>query len=449
MTNAFSNNLGCPGQRLTWRWLWILALLAFFVGLFAQTARAQTQSPYATATTLAAAARYEEALRVLQNWSPTEAASREQKTWARAVILRQLGRHDDALPLLEDLVARRPDIPRFRIALGETLSALGQTERAKLHLEESRLAAETEADRTRAAAGLGAITNKSDWSGRLSFSAINSSNAAQRTSAQTITLLGTNFVINPTARKQAAKGLQVQAGLTFAPRIGPRTRLRTGLSAEARYYSKAVPTDVKLRAETTLVFDVTPSLSIEGGVTFSRRWIDEKPYSQGPGLAFAMTAFPTQRSRLDLIAMLDRVIHDRSPGIDGHQGMGLLSYTYALSPQLHLNGLLRAERTDAALASASSTALEAGIGATMMLTGGMRMGLTASYRGTAYDAAAPLFAKTRYDRQTRATLRASHSKLQINGFTPELEVQYTKRTSNIVIYSYDELSASVGLTRRF
>ena len=90
MTNAFSNNLGCPGQRLTWRWLWILALLAFFVGLFAQTARAQTQSPYATATTLAAAARYEEALRVLQNWSPTEAASREQKTWARAVILLSL-----------------------------------------------------------------------------------------------------------------------------------------------------------------------------------------------------------------------------------------------------------------------------------------------------------------------------------------------------------------------
>jgi len=452
MTMAFQKVTGCDGgQRRTRRWPF--ACLAAVIWALCATlppapALAQNAAPYARALDLAAEGRLQHALDALRAWQPDTPAGQEQKLWGEAVILRQMGREAEALPRLEALVARRPDVPRFRIALGETLAALGQGDRARLHFEEA-LATDSEADRARAAKGLGALEVTKDWSGHFALSVIPATNAAQRTSARTIMLQGRPFTINPSARRASAFGGRVQAGATYAPRLSEAVRLRFGLSGDAKIYDGNAEDDITLRGEAAVVLTLSPDTQVEGGLTYSRRWIDGAGYSTGPGLTIGFVTYPTPRSRLQFAAVMDDLDHDSAPALDGVRGLAVLAYGYAVSPQLHLRGSLRAERTNARSASNSFTAWEVGVGGTYAFRGGLRMGLDLGWREAEFDSMSLFYGTLREDEQLGATLRLSHAQVQMMGFAPVFELEYTKRTSTIPVYSFDDLSAQIGLTRRF
>jgi len=426
-----------------------LAAGGLAVPVAASSPAAPSVSTYDRALALAAEGRADAALALLQAWQPDSAAGEEQKLWGQAVLLRRLGREAEALPLLETLVARRPDVPRFRIALGETLSSLGQTERARLHLQEALGGTPSEADRLRATKGLGALEVTEAWSGHFALSFIPATNAAQRTSARTIVLNGQTFTLAPSARKTSALGVQARAGISYAPRLADSARLRFGLSGDAKIYDGQAEDDVLLRAEAALVLDLGPDTQVEGGLTYSRRWIDGDGYSHGPGLTLGLVTYPDPQSRLQFAAVIDDLSHDSTPGLDGVRSLAVLAYGRALSPQLHVRGSLRAERTNALSASSSFTAWELGLGATYLFRGGMRVGVDASFRQADYDAVSAFFGQRRQDEQFGATLSLTHSELRMLGFAPVLELDYTRRTSSIPVYSFDDLSARIGLTRRF
>ncbi|MWD27652.1 DUF560 domain-containing protein [Aquicoccus sp. SCR17] len=442
-----------PGRRFLARLC--LALLLCLACASPGLAREEAPRPsatapsYARATRLAAQGELEAAVALLRGWTPTTRSEREQRLWALAVILRSAGRAAEALPLLEDLVRLRPDVPRFRIALGEVLADRGQTERARFHLEEARLASPSEADRARAERGLGALDAGSAWSGHVSLALIPATNAAQGTNARRIRLGGLDFDINRGSRERPAFGIEAGAGLAYAPAIGPATRLRFGLSGKAELYDGNAPDDITLRAEAALVRDLGDRALVEGGLTWSRRWIDGAGYSAGPGLTFGYSALAGPRGRVDAAVVVDRLDHDRAPGLDGYRSLAVLAYTHALSPRLHLRGSLRLERMAARTASLASTAWEAGLGGTYAFENGLRLGLDFGLRQAGYDAPSALFGARREDRRLTTRLRLTQGAYQVGGFAPVLEVEFERQDSTIPLYRFENLSTSIGLTRRF
>ena len=446
MTKTFEPLPGCDGQRRQRRWpnyLWLVLAL-----LFATPAAAQT-SAFETALSLAAQNRVEEALTVLSRWTPKTPGELEQKLWGQAVLFRQLGRPNDALPVLEDLVARRPDVPRFRTALGEVLQETGQTDRAKVHLEGGLGVAISEADEARRQRGLGALIAPQNWSGYFGLSLVPDSNPGQKTSATIVMIGGAPFVIAPAARKSGALGVNVAAGLTYAPKLSERASLRFGLSGDADLYDGSSPDDIRLRAQAALSYAVAPNTLVEGGVTYSRRYIGGSGYNQGPGLSFGLVHAPDRQSRVEVVAVVDWLKHDTLPGLDGTSSLAVLSYARVVTPQLQLRGSARIERMDTTAASTSATGYGIGVGGTYFFKGGLQMGLDLSLKTTGFDGVSPLFGTQRHDYSGTATLRLSHSQIQMRGFAPVIEFQYEERRSNISVYSYDGLAAKISLTRRF
>ena len=90
-----------------------------------------------------------------------------------------------------------------------------------------------------------------------------------------------------------------------------------------------------------------------------------------------------------------------------------------------------------------------GVGGTYAFRGGIRLSLDAGLRIARYDAASPLFGAVRADDTLTLGADLTHARVQWAGFAPVLGLDYTRRSSNIVLYSYDDLTARVGLTRRF
>ncbi|WP_161601023.1 porin family protein [Pseudooceanicola batsensis] len=409
----------------------------------------RASGPYDRALAHARAGQLFQALAVLDGWRPTGIAGQEQRLWGQATILRQLGRTDLALPLLERLVARRPDVARFRIALAEVLVDAGQTERARLHLDESLGGIASDVDQSRARKLLTALDTKKTFSGHFNLSFVPSTNAAQQTNSRTVTIGGRDFVIADSARKSPAIGLALDLGVQAVPQIGPRTRLRFGLSADARVFDDRARDDLTLRAEVALRYEPTPSLALEVGTTYTRRWLDGTGYSRAPGLFFGVSAYPDAQSRLQVVASLDELRHETATGLDGQRWLAAVSYTRAVTPQLQLRASLGAEHMGAAAPSSAYRAFWSGIGMSYYFRGGLRLGADASLRRASYNGVSPLFGKQRRDTQFRASIEASHSRFNLSGFAPVMGVDYTRRAANITVYSYDEFSARVGLTKRF
>lgn len=430
--------------------IWLALILLACLALLPPVARASGTPPaYARALDLAAQNRLEDALAVLDRWKPTTLAEIEQKLWARAVILRKLGRPQPALVQLEELVARRPDIPRFRSALAEVLAETGQAERARAQDQGGLGIAATDVESTRRTLGYGALVTPENWSGELGFAVIPATNAAQRTSAQTITIGGQTFVINDTARKSAATGLNLRAGLTFAPRLNDTTRLKFGLIGDLYHYRGNAPDDFRFRAVSTATLRLSDKTLFEGGLTYSMRFLDGREYSRGPGLTMALVHTPDKVSRVEVFGSVDRLSHARLTGLDGSTAVAVAAYSRAVTPQLLLRGSLRLERADLASSYASQTTTGLGIGGTYFFKGGLRLGLDMSMAWSDYDSISPIYGKVREDTRNRTTLRVSHSRFTIRDFAPVLELEYEKRSSNIPVYSFDNLSAQIGLTRRF
>lgn len=454
---------GCPDQRRghSRRWSsFVLCAALVLTGLGvsagpgkAQTAGSQaavqTTGSYDEALRLAESGRLDEAQAFLQAWQPVNVAEQEQRLWGLATIARKTGHRERALELLEQLVARRPDVARFRIALAETLAESGQKARARHHLDSAFGGVLSASDQDRARALMTTLSSERLVTGHFALSFIPSSNAAQKSNARTITIMGQPFVVADDARAQPAQGVGVQAGVTVAPRLGPRSRLRFSLSAESEIYDGRAQDDLRLRADLGIRFDVSDSLSMEVGTSYQRRWIDRTAYSQSPGLYINLVAFPTPRNRVQLLASVDDMRHDVATGLNGLRSLGVASYTVAVTPQLQLRTSFGVEHMDAAASSAAYRAIWAGVGASYFFKGGLQVRADASLRETQYMGPSFLFGTTRRDRQVRVGIEATHGKLGLGGFAPVIGVDYTRRKSNLTLYSYDELGAKLGVTRSF
>ncbi len=380
--------------------------------------------------------------------TPT-AQQQEARLWDLAVEAGRKGQTTQALAQMERLVSLRPDAARYHYELGILLAQLGQDDRARYHLELVRggdLPPEIRAEVIRR---VQAIDQRRPWDGYLRFGLVQESNPARRTAAESLQIGGLSFTINPAARAQSARGLNLGVGATAQNALNARLNLQGGLHADATFYDGDAPDDVQLRGSVTLQYFGNAGRQSGLGLALTPRWLDGEAYAKTLQI-FATHSRPlTQSGTLDVMLRRGRIDYAQ-PGVAPlDQSEVQLTYRHAASPRLAFHGGLSAERRSSAAAWESGRIFGLSAGGTYAFEGGVVAGLDLNALSRRHDSPHPLFGKIREDHLVVAGLRLLNRDWSWRGMTPVLSLAWEKQTSTLAYYSYDNLRMGLTLTKRF
>lgn len=423
-----------------------MLVLAFVSALAGLPAQAGTTHPfYREAQTLLSQGRPDAALAELAAWRPADAGERAQRLWAMSSILRAQGRGTEALPLLEELVALRPDVPAFRLALAEVLHAAGQEDRAWFHLDRARAGLES-GNRDVAAPVARPLKT---WSGQARIAIVPETNPANRTEAETIMIAGLPAVLAPGARSQPATGLAFGLSGAWQPQIAAGWSARLGADLQGEVYDRAAQDEVRLTLDAGVLRHLPSGARIDAAFTWSETRIDTQDYSQGPGLRVSAILPMGADSVLSVAGAVQDLAHPGRPGLDGLRSTLYLGHARAVAPNLVLRGGLRVERTSTPTPSVSNTARTLHLGAGHVWRGGLSVDLDLTRRWADHDGRAAIFPVVREDRRDAVSLRVLHTRLSRQGFAPVLTLTAERQSSSLPIHAYDTFGVSLGLTRNF
>lgn len=410
---------------------------------------AQTSSPPDAVRDLVLAGDLQGAKDVLLAWSPATPDEEAQRLWLLAVVHREAGQPAQALAALEALVARKPDVARFRFELAETLAKLGQRERAAYHYDLARGGPLTPAQRDHAAAQARSMETPSPWSGSLGIALVPSSNPTRKTQAETIDLGFGEAVLAPSSRADPATGLAIQGGLAYAHQVSDRLQMQVGLNLDGEFYEGTAPDDVTGKVDASVIALAGPNTLLRASVSYQERYVDGAVYARGQGVSASAITRQGASGRLSFGVAFTDLTHPTSPGSDGLRSVAYLSYTHALSSTSSLRGSVKYERTDAASPEIAASVWEIGLGASHVFAGGLTIDGDLRVRTSTYDGPHGLFGVVEHTRRETLSVQMRHSEVSWGGFAPYVEVVAERQHSNIPVSSYDAFDVGFGLTRRF
>jgi tetratricopeptide (TPR) repeat protein len=422
----------------------LIVLLCFF---WSSTAWA---SPLNTAEALIEHQDTQQAIALLEDYTPASVAEQERRLWALAVAYGREQRPRKALPVLEKLVSLNPRSATYRLELASALMAAEQDDRAHYHF--SLLRGSVDDPETAAAldARLETLNRRKSWQGFFSFALTPETNAARRTAADSIVIGGLPILIDPAAREQSATGVRVILGGALLPRLGKDTRARIGLSFDGRFFgSDKAFDDVTVTGRLGLVTFGDRARQISATLHTAQRWIDGNRYSLTSGLTLRYGQLIGQSGALLMSARLQQIDYDR-PGLRTARETRLqMRYAHNLSPRFQLYGSGYVEDRSTPSAADAGSTLGLTVGTQYLFTGGLQIGLEVERSRLSRDGPHPLLGIRRQDERFYTTLRVSNRNWQARGFTPLLELGFERQNSSLALYEYDNTRLSIGLTRAF
>ncbi|MBR9764331.1 MAG: DUF560 domain-containing protein [Rhodobacteraceae bacterium] len=386
---------------------------------------------------------------LLLAWQPRSATDVERRLWLLAVIHRESGRPELALEVLQELVSRRPDVARFRLELAETLSALGQRDRAAYQYEQALGGDLSAEQRSRAEDETARLARPTPWSGSFGIALVPSSNPGRKTQEETLDLGFGQAVLSAESRARPATGMTVQARAAYAHAFSDRLQGQLGLRFEGTYYDDSADSDRTGVVEARLIAAPRRDMILSTTLSYQHRSLGGAAYSEGPGLGLHLLTRAGPRGRIGAGLSLTDLSHARAPGADGLRSVVSLSYDHAASSSLTLRASLRHERVAARSAEVAATTWEAGLGASYAFRGGLILDGDLWLRRSGRDGPHRLFGIVQQDRRQTLSLRLRHSEISWAGFAPYLELTGERQTSNIPVYGYTARDLTLGLTRRF
>lgn len=384
------------------------------------------------------------------NASNKVVASAVLQLWSAALKDVRQGAYRAALPKLERLVSSAPGETQFRLELARTLFLIGIDDRARYHFRLSLGDATlSDAEVTVVERYLDQIEARSAWTGWVSFAVVPESNPGQRTSTQSITIGGLPFEISPDARVRSGVGILLSGRLRWSPLLSRDLRGRFEVSGwhEAFKHDDFNDLYVSALAGVDLLADRGSRIGI--AVTYRHRWIAGQSFSFGPGVEITgARRFGRATRGWGRFSITDLRHEDftKRDGLRAHLGLGV---ERAVTQQFVTNASVFAKRADAKAASESYREAGMQLGGRYALEGGVLMGLQAWAAYRQYDGEQSFFPEAREDTRWGSTATISHRDVSWNGFAPELSLTYEARSSNIDLYSYDNVRLSIGVTRDF
>lgn len=375
------------------------------------------------------------------------------------------GRYDEAVGAARAAYRTAPDAATRVYAARLVASAHFRARRytlAAIWLRIARQAATSPLDRQAVASDFAGLQSVSPWDVQISLSLAPNSNINNGSQAETVTIWGLPFVLNPDAR--ALAGWEASAGLRLAYTLAesPVARTQIGLAASARDYrlgrsAQSAAPDVKGGDYAFAVFDLFASHSwrapgASGPATLSlhagRNWYGGDPYTAFAGLGFSQSWQTVPQSRTTLNFGLERQLAAAS-GAVAIVGSGEAVWETRLASGDALNLRLGAENTASSDPLADSHADHLGLGYSFgrpVLGAGLSVDLGLERRRwplSIYDASG------RRDMTLAGAVEVALQGVNAYGFAPTIRLEAQRTGSNIALFRRDSLGLRFGLDTRF
>ncbi|RUS59326.1 DUF560 domain-containing protein [Pseudorhodobacter sp. E13] len=425
---------------------WLLAGAVVLCGLGTGAVRAGTLDDAEAALRAQAPQR---AAALLQGFSPATPQERGRMLWALAVIEMQQDRFAAAIPHLEALVVLAPDDASVRLELGRAYFMTQADGAARKQIAAAQAGNLSATERGYAEQFLQQMAERKTSETYLSFALIPESNAVKRTSAETMDIGALTFRLNANARKQAGVGLRLGFGHTLLPRLGNGLQGRLGLHFDGKLYRQSDISEATITAEAGLDKTLSPRAVLRGGVLAQLRFLGGREYSRGLGGYLSYSASIGTAGRFDARAEVMKLTYPGYSGADGLRSTLSLGYRHAVSPSLVLTGNVVLSYMDANLARDSGPSGALTLGLEKAFDGGFVLAGSVTKGFLRREARSALSVNPRRDDLSVITLRAYHSRFQIKGFAPTLEISHERQKSNIVLNDYANTRVSIGFTKRF
>ena len=354
-----------------------------------------------------------------------------------------------AAAIFRAILARNPGYEPARLQLIVALDQMGQEGQAVRQAEQ--LAATTDDARLREGLLAEIATRKDARQGgvALRFSLLPSSNVTGGTRAESVTIGGLPFVLDPTSREAGGIGLNLGITAWHGWDLSETWRATVSASADRKVYDtdlRADETELGLRLDfsrkgktSTLAFGPRFTLLFQNG--------DEVRRQAGLGGRAIWRLGP--RAALTFSGeWLDQSFAS-APHRDGHKATGSLAFSWMLSPQTMLTIGLPFEREKARADHLSHRDLGLAVGVQTRFDGGLRLGLDLSVSGNRYDGLYPVFGVARKDEVSSLRLSISNPKVGWRGLMPEFSITRKHQDSNIPLHETWTTDFGLSLVKRF
>ena len=388
------------------------------------------------------------ALELAARYQPATKSEAIRRLWILGVANNRLNQPRAAVEPLDRLVAMVPKHLEFRLELALALLRAGQTDRARYHFTLAKAATVTPAIQARVQAEIDKIDSSKTWQGYLRFAIIPESNAARRTAAETVSLGGLVFNLQPGAQAQPAVGVELGFGLAALPRVSDNVRARFAFDVQTRAFDGRAPDDTNLRVSAGLVHfgDNGKQLAVEAFA--AHRWLDMMAFSRSQGVTLRHARLLGAQTNLIASITLERLSYLR-PIYTVDKTSIEAQLIHNVSAQLQLQAGIHAEHRRSANTLAAGRAYGISFGGQFSFARGLRAGLVASFDQNNYDGVHPLFGVRRVDRKSALMLQINNQNWSYKGFSPVLKLGFERQRSSIVVNGYQNMTTSIGLTRSF
>ncbi|MBB5516676.1 hypothetical protein FHS89_002716 [Rubricella aquisinus] len=371
-----------------------------------------------------------------------------QAAFLQARLFRGEGFRAEAIALLRQILAERPDFARVRLELAEVLAEDGQVEAARHHLSLLAQSATTMTDRQRFEQFIAAISPEAPLQLRGAITLAPSTNINSGTRAETITVFGQPFAINQSNRQTSGMGLRINASGTYTLPVDAAAQPYVALSLTHTDYEQA--------AFDQFVGDLRFGVQIGPQ---ERRWrieaLGDRRLQAGRPLDTAFGGRITHRRSLGprwsgdfelgsvrRASLTDPLATTRTNGVEAR-------FTRSLGAGRGLSFGAEVDRVRAYdRPQAGNTGRALSIGAFTPL-GTLTLGAQIKAGTRAHDGLFPGVGEVRWDRYTEASLNMQDSRLSLFGLSPRLTLIRTVQDSNVAFYQFSRFGADLTLTRAF
>jgi outer membrane protein len=376
------------------------------------------------------------------------AAEGVERHWEAGLARLAAGDAAGAIGHLERVVSALPAHPEARVALGRAYFLADDHGKARFHLSHALSGRLSEGLREDVRRQIAAIDARRVWTGRFTLALAPQSNAVRRTRARTVLIGGVPWRLNDDARREPGVGVQIRAGVTGAPRLGPTLRGQVALGAQGTFHRVSEHDDVALAARLALV-RAFGGFALSVGARAEHRWIGGDSFRReaGPTVALERAAGPALRWSLRAEGVTQS--HPGRRALDGERYLIAADLHRVVTPATVVRAEISAQRKTAAAPRDASRALGLSLGGTHALPGGLVAGVDLTVERELRDGAQPIFGATRRDWTATAAARVLHRTAQWRGYAPFLEIAHERRWSSLPLFDYDNTRATIGVTRGF
>lgn len=345
----------------------------------------------------------------------------------------------------------RPDMTRARLELAQVLMREGKEAAADHHYrlveEDSELPPDIEQTIRQVR---GYIRSKKNWTFNVDFGLAPDSNINSATDAATVPIFGTQYPLNPDARRKSGVGQMVGASGSV------RLRLKDGLAMVVDANGQFTNQRGSDADDLSALIAAGPELTMKSGARIAvqalgyTHFYGGKVAQQGPGVRFSYQQNLPKGQRVSALVDVRHINSHFSPAYEGTSYAAYVTYERVVRHSLVASGTLFGRRDDLRSDGYSNSELGLNLGIGGELPKGLNAGLSAGISRALFDEPITAFdPDKRKDWRYSARAYLGLRSVRVMGFSPSVTYTYSHTSTNVPLYRVERHRFEFSLARYF